>query len=178
VLFFWNKKMSLTSITDVSEIVRFHFGESMFGASAMKIANGRLADVGSGAGFPGIPIRMICPDLRVTLIESSTKKAAFLCEVIRQLDLGIEVFKGRSENLPVSESGFDFVTSRAVGHMDRLVEWSERHLSEGGRVIFWSTEEEDRRRNHRGSDWKWAPPIKIPDSIERVLLTGSYHPHR
>jgi 16S rRNA (guanine527-N7)-methyltransferase len=174
VLLFWNQKMSLTTVTDVRKIVRFHFGESMFAASAAGIAKGRLADVGSGAGFPGIPLRMISPNLEVTLIESGAKKVAFLSEIARQLGLNIEVFKGRSESYPVNASDFYFVTSRAVGHLDSLVSWSEKHLCAGGRAIFWGTVGQDFNHLSNGSAWSWSPPVKIPDTETRVLLSGTY----
>src|SRR5689334_6164175 len=77
----WNRKISLTAVTDPIEIVKFHFGESLFAAYTLEIGDGRLADVGSGAGFPGIPIALAVPCVQVTLIEANAKKAAFLYEV-------------------------------------------------------------------------------------------------
>src|SRR3984957_19909902 len=82
VLLRWNEKISLTTITDPLDIVRFHFGESMFGASAVPMKEGRLADVGTGAGFPGLPLKLLLPSLDLLLIESSAKKASFLSECI------------------------------------------------------------------------------------------------
>jgi len=174
VLLFWNQKMSLTTVTDVRQIVSFHFGESMFAASAAGIEKGRLADVGSGAGFPGIPLRLISPGLEVTLIESSAKKDAFLSEIVRQLGLNIEVFKGRSESYSSAESGLDFVTSRAVGHLDSLVSWSEKHIRAGGRAIYWGTAGQEFGQLSRESAWRSSPPIRIPDSETRVILSGTY----
>ena len=83
----WNRKISLTAVTEAVEIVKFHFGESLFAASTLKMRNGRLADVGSGAGFPGIPIAMAIPGVFATLIESNAKKVAFLSEVVRRLEI-------------------------------------------------------------------------------------------
>jgi len=83
----WNRIISLTSVTDVEQILRFHFGESLFALSMLPVEKSRLADVGSGAGFPGIPLAMASPSLTVTLIESNAKKYAFLNEVIRELKL-------------------------------------------------------------------------------------------
>src|ERR1700722_10303866 len=71
LLLAWNRKISLTSIENPAEIVKLHFGESFFANSALSISRGRLADVGSGAGFPGIPIKMLAPDLHLSLIESN-----------------------------------------------------------------------------------------------------------
>src|SRR5579871_2188810 len=76
----WNAKVSLTSITAPEEIVRIHFGESIFAAMEACLDKGRLADIGTGAGFPGIPIRMVCPGISLTLIEPNSKKCAFLGE--------------------------------------------------------------------------------------------------
>ena len=95
----WNRKISLTAVTDPADIVRFHFGESLFAASALEILNGRLADVGSGAGFPGIPLAMAIPRIQATLIEANAKKAAFLSEVARRLQLSnVSVVRSRMED--------------------------------------------------------------------------------
>src|ERR1700720_1448061 len=80
ILLLWNEKMNLTAIRDPLEILNRHFCESMYAAAAVPVENGRLADVGSGGGFPGIPLKIIRPDLQVFLIESNIKKATFLAE--------------------------------------------------------------------------------------------------
>ena len=164
--------MSLTAVTDVREIIKFHFGESMLAASSFGIAKGRLADVGSGAGFPGLPLRMISPDLNVTLIESNAKKTAFLAEVIRRIQVdGVEIFKGRSEDMDHGGNDFDFMTSRAVGRAEILTTWAERNLKKGGKAIFWVVEDDINNfvERHR---WTWLSPVKIPESKRRVILAG------
>src|SRR5262249_21740099 len=87
LLLAWNDKVNLTAIRDPIEILYRHFFESMFGAEVLPVEKCRLADVGSGAGFPGLPLKMIRPDLEVFLIESNVKKATFIAEVIRELGL-------------------------------------------------------------------------------------------
>lgn len=101
LLMLWNARVNLTAIRDPEQIVTRHFGESLFAArqlfdpAAPPLA---LADVGSGAGFPGVPMKLWSPHLRLTLIESQNKKATFLREVIRALELPeAEVFCGRAE---------------------------------------------------------------------------------
>jgi 16S rRNA (guanine527-N7)-methyltransferase len=74
----WNRKIALTTVTDPEEIVKFHFGESLFATSHYNLENSRLADVGTGAGFPGLALALAIPTLSVTLIESNLKKCAFL----------------------------------------------------------------------------------------------------
>jgi 16S rRNA (guanine527-N7)-methyltransferase len=106
VLLRWNKKIALTAITDPLDIVRFHFGESMFGAPAVPIRKGRLADVGTGAGFPGLPLKLLVPSLDLVLIESNAKKASFLSECIRELNLtGVDVYRGRVEEIEPKDPG-------------------------------------------------------------------------
>src|SRR5580693_7024620 len=83
----WNDAMNLTAIRDPLEILYRHFCESMFAASLIPVGGGRLADVGSGGGFPGLPLKIARPDLDVCLIDSNVKKATFLAEVVRELDL-------------------------------------------------------------------------------------------
>jgi 16S rRNA (guanine527-N7)-methyltransferase len=87
ILLAWNDKVNLTAIRDPIEILHRHFCESMYAAAAVPVEKGRLADVGSGGGFPGLPLKIIRPGLQVFLIESNIKKATFLAEVIRELGL-------------------------------------------------------------------------------------------
>jgi 16S rRNA (guanine527-N7)-methyltransferase len=115
----WNARMNLTAIRKPEEIVRRHFGESLF-AGAHLGQCGTLLDLGSGAGFPGVPIQLMRPDVQVTLAESQGKKAAFLREVVRELGLRTEVWAGRVEAMPV-DRGFDVVAMRAVDNMGAAV---------------------------------------------------------
>ena len=104
----WNARINLTAVRDPEQIVTRHFGESLFAACVLRDLGAlaspsgvapRLADVGSGAGFPGIPIKLFAPEVQLTLIESQNKKATFLREVVRTLGIeGAEVFCGRAEN--------------------------------------------------------------------------------
>src|SRR6201997_3684790 len=82
ILLAWNDKVNLTAIRDPLEILYRHFCESMFGASLLPVENCRLADVGTGGGFPGLPLKILRPDLDLYLVESNIKKATFLAEVI------------------------------------------------------------------------------------------------
>jgi len=173
VLLRWNKKIALTTITDPPDIVRFHFGESMFGAPAVPIKEGRLADVGTGAGFPGLPLKLLLPSIDLLLIESNAKKASFLSECIRELNLtGVEVHRGRFEDIKAEESRFDFVTSRALGGYSNLVTWSQRQLNAGGALVLWLGER-DAMEIRKSSDFIWRDPVPIAGSDRRVLLIGN-----
>lgn len=108
----WNSRMNLTAVRDPAEIVTRHFGESLFAARHVA-GKGTLLDLGSGAGFPGLPIQLWHSRLRVTLAESQAKKATFLREVVRSLSLPTEVFAGRAEEILPSQT-FDVVVLRAV----------------------------------------------------------------
>ena len=173
LLIHWNQKVSLTTVILPSEILRFHFGESLFAIPIVPILQGRLADVGSGAGFPGIPIGIVVPDIHVTLIESNVKKATFLAEVQRELKLAnVEIFRGRMEDLPPSVAKFDFVTARALGKQRELLTWSKEHLDIGGKVVLWSGGGDvELLTRHLG--WNWHKPHLIPGSKRRFLLFGS-----
>jgi 16S rRNA (guanine527-N7)-methyltransferase len=168
----WNRRISLTAVTDPAEILRFHFGESLFALSAVPLRDGRLADLGSGAGFPGLPLRMARPGLDLLLIESNGKKATFLAEVVRELDLSrVEVFRDRMESISKDGPAFDFVTARAVGCHDDLLTWACAHAT-GGKLVLWLGEE-DASRISNTSGWKWELPVQIPGSKRRFLLVGS-----
>jgi 16S rRNA (guanine527-N7)-methyltransferase len=115
----WNVKVNLTSIRAPEEIVRRHFGESLFAGEHLGPCR-TLLDFGSGAGFPGLPIQLLRPDIQVTLAESRARKAAFLQEAVRTLDFTTEVWPHRVESLPADRT-FDAVTLRAVDGMPAAV---------------------------------------------------------
>jgi 16S rRNA (guanine527-N7)-methyltransferase len=169
----WNRTISLTRVSDPIEIIKFHFGESLFAASQVNFGESRLADVGSGAGFPGIPIAMVVPGLQVTLIESNSRKCAFLSEVARELRLtNIRILRHRMENVDSSEGPFDFVAARALGHLDELLAWAKTNATAAGKVVLWLGEA-DSRELSRKSGWTWQDPVLIPGSDRRYLLVGS-----
>src|SRR5208282_6580307 len=173
ILLRWNRAISLTTVTKPAEILKFHFGESLFAGFAVPIISGRLADVGSGAGFPGLPLAMANPSLSVNLIESNLKKATFLSEVIRKLQLtGVNVIKARMEDLPASAVGYDFVTARALGHHKELLSWASGSLANDGKLVLWIGEDEANAIS-RDRDWTWRKPIHIPGSARRFLLVGT-----
>jgi len=176
ILLQWNQKVNLTSLRDPSEILERHFGECMFAASAVPITGGRLADVGSGAGFPGLALKIACPELEVVLLESNFKKSAFLSEVVRLLHLdGVDVVRGRLEDFSVRAGYADFVSARAVGNFDRILLWARRALSKDGQVLLWLGAADAKDVSSRRG-WRWREPIEIPGSQRRVLLVGRSFP--
>jgi 16S rRNA (guanine527-N7)-methyltransferase len=172
----WNQTIPLTSIEDDTEIVARHFGESIFAGSLLPVSSGRLADVGSGAGFPGLPLKIAFPELQVTLLEPNIKKWAFLREVQSALGLsGVEVVRCRYEDSHIPSSSLDFVCARALGGYKRLLLWSKVVLKQGGHVILWLGIE-DSNLLTRVKGWNWTLPVRIPESRQRVLLTGTPTP--
>ena len=130
----WNARTNLTAIRDPEEIVQRHFGESLFAGcmlSGLLASGASLLDVGSGGGFPGLPIQLLRPDLKVTLAESQGKKASFLREVVRTLSLKTEVFAARVETMPATRR-FDAVTLRAVDNMAAAIQFGGDRVASGG----------------------------------------------
>jgi len=112
----WNARTNLTAIREPEEIVRRHFGESLFAGLHLAPGANTVLDFGSGAGFPGLPIAILLPEITVTLAESQNKKATFLREVARTLALPVEIWAARVETMPESRV-FHTVTLRAVDNM-------------------------------------------------------------
>jgi 16S rRNA (guanine527-N7)-methyltransferase len=112
----WNARTNLTAIREPEEIVRRHFGESLFAGRHLAPETKTLLDFGSGAGFPGLPIAILHPGIAVTLAESQNKKAAFLREVVRTLAIPVEIWAARVETMPEARR-FHTVTLRAVDNM-------------------------------------------------------------
>ncbi len=172
ILLTWNDKINLTAIRDPLEILNRHFCESMYAATAVPVENGRLADVGSGGGFPGLPLKILRPELQVFLIESNVKKATFLAEVIRELGLqGARVLVSRYEELAEEVAPLDFVCSRALGEFAPFLEWASSEAVATKEVILWvGARDVDEIR--RIKTWSWREPIPVPHSLRRLLLVG------
>jgi len=172
LLSMWGKKIALTTITNEEDVVRFHFGESIFALSLESFEYGRLADVGSGAGFPGLAIKLLCPNLRVTLLEPNKKKCAFLNEVTRKLELtDVDILSIGFESSAIRPSELRFVTSRALGRIDDLLSWSQNTLSRDGRAVFWLGSE-DANETARIPGWHWVQR-SIPGTVKRKIIAGS-----
>jgi len=173
ILMRWNAWISLTRVTKPAEILRFHFGESIFAVNIVPIRRGRLADVGSGAGFPGLAIKIAVPELYLTLIESNSKKATFLAEVVRDLALPcVTILRQRMEEADAPEGTFDFIAARALGSYPSLLKWAGRHLGRSGRVVLWLGEDEVGALT-KNEAWNWREPVLIPGAKRRFLLIGS-----
>ena len=173
ILLAWNEKINLTAIRDPLEILYRHICESMYAAVAVPVSDGRLADVGSGAGFPGLPLKIIRPNLRVFLVESSIKKVTFLAEVTRELGLkDVQVLARRYEELGEEVAPLDFVCSRALGEFPAFLEWANSQQIAAKQVILWIGAR-DLPEIQKNRTWDWAEPIQVPNSLRRLLLVGT-----
>ena len=136
----WNARMNLTAVRDPEQIVTRHFGESFFAAKQLlgreEPAPKSATDIGSGAGFPGLPIKIFAPSLRIRLVEAQHRKAIFLREVIRDLQLAdCEVVAERAEALAQAEPGSaELVTLRAVEHFQDVLPTAAQLTSNKGRI--------------------------------------------
>jgi len=168
----WNEKLNLTAIRDPLEILYRHFCESMFAAGAIPVDKGRLADIGSGPGFPGIPLKIIRPELELCLVEANIKKGTFLAEVVRELGLtNSRVLISRYEELGEEVAPLDYVCSRAVGEFGPFLEWAGSNEVQAHQVILWIGGR-DLEEAQKNKNWEWHEPVLIPKSLQRYLLVG------
>jgi 16S rRNA (guanine527-N7)-methyltransferase len=187
----WTARINLTAIRDEEEIVTRHFGESLFTAAQLfprgkqarsqdsaenelaeddSVEMRTLADIGSGAGFPGIPIKLWAPTIAVTLIESNQKKATFLREVARTLALtNIEVRNTRAEKV---EEKFQVVTLRAVERFEEVLPIAAKLLSPMGRLALLVSQFQVPQAHADLPELTWHHPVPVPQSQSRVLLIG------
>jgi len=136
----WNQRMNLTAIDDDEGVLIRHFLDSLscvLGLRQLGKLNGsRLIDVGTGAGFPGLPLKIVCPNFKLTLLEATGKKVDFLRHVVDQLQLPeVTVLHGRAEELgqdPAHREGYDWAVARAVAEMPVLVEYLLPLVRPGG----------------------------------------------
>lgn len=130
----WNQKMNLTAITDEEEIWEKHFYDSVM--PFVDLPAGTLCDVGSGAGFPGIPAAIVYPQLQVTLLEPNHKRCRFLEEVKTQCSVPVEIVCARAEDfVKERRESFDYVSARAVARMTLLMELCAPLLKVDGLMI-------------------------------------------
>ena len=179
--------MSLTSVRSQENVVTRHFGESLFLAACLREADAsrvvNTVDLGSGAGFPGLPLKIYYPAWPLTLVESNRKKAVFLKEVIRALHLGgIEVFAGRAEELTTRvplDHRLDLVTMRAVERFESAVGIGAQLLriqpgEARRRLALLIGMEQAGRVRELLRDFRWQSPVLIPESERKVVLIGKY----
>jgi 16S rRNA (guanine527-N7)-methyltransferase len=173
----WNRSVNLTSITIDEEIIVKHFVDSLAGLKAEEIGHGaRLLDVGTGAGFPGIPLRIVRQDLNVTLIEPAQNRISFLHSIVGLLRLDkVKIFHGTLERFLIGQTPdriFDYVTTRALKY-DFLLRNSGKLLSRQGKVILYLSQPINRQE--LGTEWSVSNehafdlPLKIGKRVISVL---------
>jgi 16S rRNA (guanine527-N7)-methyltransferase len=168
----WNARINLTAVRAPEEMVQRHFGESFFAARHL-LAEGtveRAIDLGSGAGFPGVPLALLAPGTTVTLIESNQKKATFLRELVRVLEIkSVEIFSGRGEEY--SEQA-DLVTMRAVEKFGQALDVAVGLVKAGGRIALMIGAAQVSEAAKVLPKIGWRQPISVPGGHSRVLLAG------
>jgi 16S rRNA (guanine527-N7)-methyltransferase len=187
ILLRWNARVNLTAVRLPEDIVTRHFGESLFAArhlfpgaaedDGMAAKHTRVFDVGSGAGFPGLPIKIWAPEIKLTLIESNQKKATFLREAVRALGLtDVSVYAGRSEQLVKEAKGSaDVVTLRAVERFETALPVAADLVRPGGVLALLIGEIQVAGAASLLGDLTFDLFAKVPLSEARVLLVGRKH---
>jgi 16S rRNA (guanine527-N7)-methyltransferase len=164
----WNARTNLTAIREPEEIVRRHFGESLFAGRHLPECT-TLLDLGSGAGFPGVPIQLLRPEIAMTLAESQGKKASFLREAVRTLGLKSEVWAGRVEMMP-AERGFDVVALRAVDKMPDALALAGERSSHSVVVLAAASPGIE---SAIGEGFGLSDSFEVPESVNRRVLIFS-----
>jgi 16S rRNA (guanine527-N7)-methyltransferase len=173
----WNRAINLTAICDVESIIKRHFAESIYLTKVVRLHES-LLDVGSGAGFPGLALKVAQPDLGVVLLEPVTKKRAFLKEVVRECGLSqVEVSGVRVEDYSDAQPrAFGSVTMRAVGSFNTVLPAAAKCLTPDGTLCLWLTRAEASALAERelsfSALFSWSEPVPIPLSRDREILVG------
>ena len=175
----WNARINLTAVRKEEEIVTRHFGESLFMARHLfpeahsQATAPHVLDIGSGAGFPAIPLKLWAPQIHLAMIESNHKKAAFLREVARALTLtNVNVITERTEALLQRQTApkADVVTLRAVEHFEAILPQAIAFLAPAGRLALLISESQLLSL----TTLKWSSPIPIPNSVQKILAIGEF----
>jgi 16S rRNA (guanine527-N7)-methyltransferase len=165
----WNRKVNLTAIVQPSEATRFHYLESLFATKVLRADIKRIADIGSGAGFPGLPVAIFRPDLHLTLIEKNQRKVVFLSEVVRVLDLdNVSVFAGRFEEFDAS--WIDCIVGRAIERFSENVEKLLVMANHCRQVVFFCNGTLATEIERIASLFWRIGRLQIPLSNDRIIL--------
>ena len=170
----WNARMNLTAVRQPQEMVSRHFGESFFAGKHLwsTFSPNLMMDIGSGAGFPGLPCAILAPASPLLLVESNNKKAVFLKEVIFALGLkNVKVFCGRAESC--TDQHPDLVTMRAVEKFESSFPVALQLVRPGGRIALMIGEAQVPVAQKIAENVAWQEPIAVPGGHSRVLLTGT-----
>jgi len=170
----WGRKVNLTAILNPEECVTRHFGESLYLSRQLRL-EGSLLDIGSGAGFPGLALKIAFPELAVTLLEPVAKKRAFLKEVARVCGFDrVDVRTDRLEDYCSSPDRplHDFATARAVGQVPGLANDALLSLSDGGRLCLWLGVDQFTGLGQATPGIAWQEPVQIPLSRNRLICIG------
>lgn len=167
----WNARTNLTAIREPREIVTRHFADSLFCVAHISPSARTLLDFGSGGGFPGIPIALAHPHLRVTLAESQNRKAAFLREAVRFLNLNAEVWSQRVESMSAVRL-YDVVTLRAVDQMEAACKAAALRVAPEGQMLVFTTGRLQNSVTSATPSIHWQQPLRIPHSDHGLLLRG------
>ena len=197
ILVEWNEKMNLTAITDKEDVYLKHFYDSITIAFDFDFNDQTLIDVGAGAGFPSVPLKILYPNLKITIVDSLNKRILFLEEVISELGLtGITAVHARAEELAKDRAyreQFDYCVSRAVANLSTLCEYCIPFVKEGGKFISYKSgeiEEESAAAKHAvfllGGELKEIHKFEIPQTdlhrsfvvIEKVKKTPKAYPRK
>ena len=179
----WNEKFNLTAITDLEGIQVKHFLDSLSILKVLPPAGGRsrVIDVGSGAGFPGLPLKIVCPEMRLTLLEATGKKARFCEAMVEHLKLsGVTVLKGRAEEIgqdPAHREQYDWAMARAVAEMRVLSEYLLPLVRRGGHIVAQKREDApseahaaENAMRRLGGQLKQLVPVELPGVAETRYL--------
>jgi len=198
LLLSWNEKMNLTAITAYDEVIEKHFVDSLTIVKAIDMEKcTTLIDIGTGAGFPGIPLKIVFPHLQVVLVDSLEKRISFLKEVINTLQLqDIVAIHERAENLGKDEryrEQFDLCVSRAVSNLSTLSEYCLPFVRNGGKFVSYKGKQVDdevdkakRTWEELGGELKEVMTFQLPESkedralviIEKVNATPEKYPRK
>lgn len=192
----WNKVMNLTGITEDSEVAVKHFADSVTVLNIADFENKNVIDVGTGAGFPGLPLKITCPSIKLTLLDSLTKRLNFLEDVCRKTNTNAELVHGRAEELGQDENyreKFDIALSRAVAPLNILCEYDLPFVKVGGLMIALkgpaAYDEIERAKNavaELGGEIINVEEITLPDTdlkhtvvvIKKIKNTPDMYPRR
>ncbi len=177
-----NKVMNLTAITELKEVINKHFIDSLSIVRVMRLNNEKVLDLGTGAGFPGIPLKIVYPETEIVLLDSLNKRLVFLEEVIQKLELAkIKTLHGRAEDYgkdPNYREQFDVCVSRAVAKLSSLSEYCLPYVKKGGYFIPYKSgkSDEEIKQSNKALQILGAQIEKVDNFIlpgtdfERVLI--------